>query len=380
MANTPPPGTELAIPNFTGTTNISEVTGTYEVIFSNQSNTYMNGNYITTSSSSFFDGINDYGSHNCFERNGIPILSDDGTHYSGPHWLSQNNNYESGIYTGTTATNVGGNNFLGEYVKISAPYSFILKSYSLISSNYDGNTEPIFGWVIGGSNNGGLTYTLLDQVEDTFLLPNSYQLFEPINTTAYSTYIIIITNSSSAKANIGTWNIYSLPPVVPPVVPISNSCFPQKTPIITNQGNVFIENIDINKHTIRNKKIIAITKTIITDKYMVCFEKDSLGKNIPCEKTVISKNHLILYMGKMIKSDYFIKHKFDNVYKVKYSGEILYNVLLENYDKMIVNNIICETLHPNNTLAKFYMFMSRFKKDTDKNYLIKEYNTKRQLL
>ena len=32
----------------------------------------------------------------------------------------------------------------------------------------------------------------------------------------------------------------------------------------------------------------------------------------------------------------------------------MYNVLLESYDKMIVNNLICETLHPENSIAKLH--------------------------
>ena len=50
---------------------------------------------------------------------------------------------------------------------------------------------------------------------------------------------------------------------------------------------------------------------------------------------------------------------FDNVSKVKYTGAILYNVLLEEYDKMMVNNLICETLHPENGVAKVYMALQK---------------------
>ena len=43
------------------------------------------------------------------------------------------------------------------------------------------------------------------------------------------------------------------------------------------------------------KKIVAVTKTITLDDYLVCFEKDSLGTNVPCEKTIISENHKLFY-------------------------------------------------------------------------------------
>jgi hypothetical protein len=40
------------------------------------------------------------------------------------------------------------------------------------------------------------------------------------------------------------------------------------------------------------------------------------------------------------------------VSKIPYNGETLYNVLLKKEDKMMVNNLICETLSPNNIMAK----------------------------
>ena len=134
-------------------------------------------------------------------------------------------------------------------------------------------------------------------------------------------------------------------------VPISNICFPAGTPITTNQGNIFIDNLIPSFHTISDKKIVGISKTITEDKYLVCFEKDALGKNIPSKKTIMSKLHCVFYQGKMIQSYNFIG-VFKNVYKVKYSSEILYNVLMEEHDIMSVNNLICETLHPENEIAK----------------------------
>ena len=154
--------------------------------------------------------------------------------------------------------------------------------------------------------------------------------------------------------------------------PISNVCFPANTPITTDQGIIQIEKINPQKHTIRNKKIIAVTQTITEDKYLVCFEKNALGNNIPCEKTIISKNHLIFDKGNMIKATNFIG-KYENVYKLRYKNNILYNILLENYDKMIVNNLICETLHPDNTIAKLYRLLPKYNLE-QQCQMIKKYN------
>jgi hypothetical protein len=40
------------------------------------------------------------------------------------------------------------------------------------------------------------------------------------------------------------------------------------------------------------------------------------------------------------------------VVKIPYNGETLYNVLMEKHDHMMINNLICETLHPENIMGK----------------------------
>lgn len=153
---------------------------------------------------------------------------------------------------------------------------------------------------------------------------------------------------------------------------ISDVCFPAGTPINTDQGIIPIETILPNIHTIDKQNIIHITKTISLDKYLVCFEKNSLGKNIPSKKTILSKKHKLLYKNKMMHAEWFIG-KIDNVYKVKYDGEILYNVLMEKYDKILVNNMLCETLHPENEIAKLHKLLKKIDSN-DYNELIKKYN------
>ena len=55
----------------------------------------------------------------------------------------------------------------------------------------------------------------------------------------------------------------------------------------------------------------------------------------------------------MIEAYKFL-NSFKNVHKVKYDGEILYNILMETHENIIVNNMIVETLHPKNIIAKLY--------------------------
>ena len=114
---------------------------------------------------------------------------------------------------------------------------------------------------------------------------------------------------------------------------------------------IAIEKINPKIHTINKKKIVHVTKTISKDKYLVCFKKDSLGLNYPSADTTMSKEHKVLHKGTMTDAEELIN---ENIYKVKYNGEILYNILMEDYSKIVVNNLICETLHPDNLIAKLY--------------------------
>ena len=61
-------------------------------------------------------------------------------------------------------------------------------------------------------------------------------------------------------------------------------------------------------------------------------------------------------MGELIKAYRFVE-MFENVKKIKYNGEILYNIVMKNYRKIVANNMICETLHPKNIIAKLYSSM-----------------------
>jgi len=143
-------------------------------------------------------------------------------------------------------------------------------------------------------------------------------------------------------------------------IPVSNICFLGNTPISTDQGKIPIEKIDASIHTIHNKPITAITKTITQDDYLVCFDKHSLSLNVPSRNTIMSKNHKVYYKGIWREAQEFID-EFDKIYEVPYNGEILYNILLEKHDKVYVNNLVCETLHPKNNIAKLYT--SNFNED-----------------
>lgn len=147
---------------------------------------------------------------------------------------------------------------------------------------------------------------------------------------------------------------------------VSNICFPSGTPITTDQGIIPIEALDKNVHTIGNKDILHVTHTVTLDKYLICFEKDALDFNYPNNTTIMTKDHKVLYNGTLVPAHKFLGDS-SQVKKVIYSGEILYNVLLEDYSTMKVNNMVCETLHPDNVIAKLHM--STFSEDYKQNMI-----------
>jgi hypothetical protein len=143
------------------------------------------------------------------------------------------------------------------------------------------------------------------------------------------------------------------PDPYPEPSPYGNVCFPSNTPILTDQGIIPIQKINTYFHTINNKRIVAITKSMMMEKYLVYFEPHSLKKNYPSQKTIISGEHKIKFNGKMTEARKFIG-SFNGVKLAKYNGQILYNILLDTHETISVNGLICETLNPNNAIAKLY--------------------------
>jgi hypothetical protein len=133
-------------------------------------------------------------------------------------------------------------------------------------------------------------------------------------------------------------------------VPVEPICVPANTPIKTDQGYIMIQNINTKVHTIRGQQIIAITKSINPEKKLVRFNKHSLAINCPNNTTIMTNHHLVSYKGKFIKAKEFVG-KAQGVDLIDYNGEILYNVLLKTHSTMEVNNMILETLHPENKVA-----------------------------
>lgn len=215
----------------------------------------------------------------------------------------------------------------------------IVQSESLSPAIVSGKSYQILQKILITYENNDIIYTTID--DNSISIHSDTGVISTTSSTPIGTYLLHIRNTGSYHISTVTLTIETASNV-----PI---CFPAGTPVLTDQGEIAIESIDPKKHTIQSKPIVAITKSVPLYPYVICIEKDSLGPNLPTRRTFISKDHKVLYQHKLIPSEHL-----PNAIKVKYSGQVLYNVLLEKHSTMKVNGLTVETLHPDNTLAKIY--------------------------
>lgn len=179
---------------------------------------------------------------------------------------------------------------------------------------------------------------------------------------------------TETKINI---NLNTQVVITPILAPLSNVCFPKGTPVNTDQGIIDIDRINITKHTINNKKIVCVTETRSTEDFLVCIEKGAIlngafknDKIIPTNTTYITANHII-YHGRPRPAIGFVNNT--TITKVPYNNELLYNIVMEQHDTMIINGLLCETLDPENSIAKLYQLYNSVPLDK-KEHIMKFWN------
>ena len=132
---------------------------------------------------------------------------------------------------------------------------------------------------------------------------------------------------------------------------VADICFPKGTPIETDQGPVDIDLIDPKVHTMnQGDRIIAVTRTLSHDPWLVRIPKGLLGNGLPTRDTVISKNHKVMHEGRATRAI-----DLEGIAKTPYNpGDTLYNLLLEYHSGMMVNGLLVETLDPDDIVAQVF--------------------------
>ena len=228
-------------------------------------------------------------------------------------------------------------------------------------------------------------YTYMDRIGDFVVLEISAGKkikVEKMNETQYKIYEDYENDSSPVtkimnEGETGTYSgfgyqIGSFSGPTDPGLLSTPICFPSGTPITTDQGDIKIEMLNKDVNTIDGKRIVDITETAPIFKYLIRFEKGSIGNNIPSKKTEMSPDHCVLYEGILMKASDVAK-KCENVYSIPFIQEKLYNVLMEKHDTMMVNDLCCETLNPDNILL--YITNSDEYDISIKQKLLRDYNT-----
>jgi alpha-tubulin suppressor-like RCC1 family protein len=248
-------------------------------------------------------------------------------------FLSQDNVYACGINTsgqlGTTSTT--------PWIPTLIP---ILSNVVSISSGGDNSAalDRVGNLWVWGDDYGSIPTILKTQV--TYVNVTQMGLFYVSDKKYYALNTLFIPDGVITYNNTPLFRI------------ISNICFPADTPVTTDQGDISIVDIQPNHHTIRGKRIVAITETYSSEKELIVIEKDALLPNCPSQRTLMTKEHKIFYNGQFIESYKFLNH--EGVSTIPYEQQPLYNVLLEDPGRMKVNNMIVETLDPTNMIGKLF--------------------------
>lgn len=154
---------------------------------------------------------------------------------------------------------------------------------------------------------------------------------------------------------------------------ISNICFRGEAKVLTSEG--YKEIRDVKKGIkIQGEEIEEVTRTISKESEVVLMKKGSIMKKMPIEDTVITKEHKVLYKGRMVEAKELVNGR--TIVYEKYKGETLYNIMLSGEGKMVVNGMIVETLSPSNNIAKLYKMLKGYKEE-EKVEIIKIYNEER---
>ena len=256
--------------------------------------------------------------------------------------------FVNGMYFTITRVNLYNSSFLYQCVVDTASVAALVSVEYYIAEAFSGEIFDITRtwsfsandkFIVVGSNDGPFDWTTeLEDAKDT--AENATENGAPMAVAANLAAALITMLADAVLAASA-----------PQITPI---CFAKGTIVSTDQGNMEIQNIVPGKHTIGEKAICHITKTISPEKKIVCVKKNAFGKNKPNKAITMSGNHCIqCEKGAMVKAKELVANN-RNMKFVEYNQEPLYNVLMEDHNVIKVQNLEVETLDPENIVAKIH--------------------------
>lgn len=152
---------------------------------------------------------------------------------------------------------------------------------------------------------------------------------------------------------------------------INEYCFGINSMIKTDDCYVKIQELKSDKHNLLGQKVKLVCKNLYKNNYLVKFNKDSLGKNIPNKDTVVGYNNKIFINNIPKEANKLINNT--SITRINYNKEYVYNILLEKRSKINVNNLISESLIENSKTSKISTHLPRITYK-DKIKLISDHN------
>ena len=244
---------------------------------------------------------------------------------------------------------------LNNSVSFSLNAELIVKNNNRLSIKFLNNTQALSSLLnlILGTSNIGFDLVIKNGTIGIDIPNNNINNLLKIGNNRFNRGFVglapINTNINNYKIStkILTFNINSI--TYTPSIPI---CFKKGSKVfITNQGYKNIEDIKRGDF-IKNNKILGIVSENYQGK-IVKINKNAIGPNVPFIDTYVTPLHKLHYKKLTFLAKDIINNK--TITEEDFNDNV-YNVLLDKfiYDKMIVNNIECETLYPLNIKAIQY--------------------------
>lgn len=172
---------------------------------------------------------------------------------------------------------------------------------------------------------------------------------------SFSEYTIQVSGTNAAGESIKSDEF-----TIDPYIPSSIVCFLEGTDILTDQGYVEIQKLEPGIHTVDDYKLECITITKSLEPFLIKLSANCFGKNVPSRDLITTFHHKICINDIYVEAGYCLN--YPGVEAIEYEGQLLYNIVLEDYHHVNVYNLMCETLHPNCAVAKYFMHENNTKR------------------